>query len=53
MTIYSASGTRLDRMIEMTRDTSLNALVIDVKDDNGNMLFYTEAAEKFAPRPMS
>ncbi len=49
MTIYSASGTRLDRMIEMTRDTSLNALVIDVKDDNGNMLFYTEAAEKFAP----
>ncbi|NLJ41945.1 MAG: SH3 domain-containing protein [Clostridiales bacterium] len=49
MTIYSASGGRLDTMIEMTKTTGLNAFVIDVKDDNGNMLFYTEAAEKFAP----
>jgi hypothetical protein len=49
MTIYSASGARLDQMIEMARNTSLNAFVIDVKDDNGNMLFYTEAAERFAP----
>ena len=53
MTIYSASGARLDQMIEMARNTSLNAFVIDVKDDNGNMLFYTEAAERFARKPMS
>ena len=49
LTVYSASGSRLDKMIEMTKNTGLNAFVIDVKDDNGNMLFYTQAAEKYAP----
>ncbi len=50
LTVYSASGSRLDRLIEMTKKTGLNTFVIDVKDDNGNMLFYTQAAEKFAPK---
>ncbi len=50
VTVYSASGSRLDSLIEMTKRTGINTFVIDVKDDNGNMLFYTEAAEKYAPK---
>ena len=50
VTVYSASGSRLDSLIEMTKKTGINTFVIDVKDDNGNMLFYTKAAEKFAPK---
>lgn len=49
LTLYSASGERLDKLIEMTKRTEINTFVIDVKDDNGNMLFATEAAEKFNP----
>jgi hypothetical protein len=49
LTLYSASGERLDKLIEMTKRTEINTFVIDVKDDNGNMLFYTEAAEKYSP----
>ena len=48
-TLYSASGSRLEKLIEMTKTTKINAFVIDVKDDNGNMLFKTAAAEKFVP----
>jgi len=33
----------------MTKRTKINAFVIDVKDDNGNMLFKTAAADKFVP----
>ncbi len=50
LTVYSASGSRLDKLIEMTKNTGINTFVIDVKDDNGNMLFYTKAAEKYAPK---
>ncbi len=50
VTVYSASDSRLDSLIEMTKKTGINTFVIDVKDDNGNMLFYTKAAEKFAPK---
>lgn len=49
LTAYSASGARLDELIEMTKTTDINTFVIDVKDDVGNMLFKTEAADKFAP----
>lgn len=49
LTVYSASGARLDKLIEMSKRTEINTFVIDVKDDNGNMLFATEAAEKFNP----
>ncbi|MDF2532864.1 MAG: hypothetical protein K0Q65_2445 [Clostridia bacterium] len=49
LTLYSASGARLDKLIEMSKRTEINTFVIDVKDDNGNMLFATEAAEKFNP----
>lgn len=49
LTLYSASGARLDKLIEMAKRTEINTFVIDVKDDNGNMLFATEAAAKFNP----
>lgn len=49
VTIHSASGKRLDDLIELAKKTNINAFVIDVKDDNGNMLFATEAAEKYSP----
>lgn len=49
VTIYSASGKKLDQLIELAKTTNINTFVIDVKDDNGNMLFATKAAEKFSP----
>lgn len=49
LTLYSASNDRLDKLIEMTKRTKINTFVIDVKDDNGNMLFATKAAEKYSP----
>ncbi|SKA81372.1 hypothetical protein SAMN05443428_10451 [Caloramator quimbayensis] len=49
VTLYSASNSRIDELIEMTKRTGINAFVIDVKDDNGTMLFPTKAAEKYAP----
>lgn len=49
LTLYSASNHRLDQLIEMAKRTEINTFVIDVKDDNGNMLFKTKAAEKFSP----
>ncbi len=49
LTIYSAGGARLDKLIEMSKRTKINTFVIDVKDDNGHMLFKTKAAEKFSP----
>ncbi|SHJ73270.1 putative glycoside hydrolase [Paramaledivibacter caminithermalis] len=50
VTIHSAAGKRLDELIEMTKRTNINTFVIDVKDDHGNMLFATKAAEKFSPK---
>lgn len=49
LTIYSAGGQRLDRLIAMAKRTGINAFVIDVKDDSGFMLFPTKAAEQYAP----
>ncbi len=49
LTIYSASGSRVDRLIDMASRTGINTFVIDVKDDKGYMLFRTEAAEKYSP----
>ncbi|NLM44901.1 MAG: SH3 domain-containing protein [Clostridiales bacterium] len=50
VTIWSAAGSRLDSLIEMSKRTDINAFVIDVKDDRGYMLFPTKAAEKFSPK---
>lgn len=49
LTIYSASNSRLDQLIQTAEKTGINTFVIDVKDDSGYMLFETKAAEKFSP----
>lgn len=46
VTGYKASGS-IDSLIELTKRTEINSFVIDVKDDNGNMLFFSETAEKY------
>ena len=48
--IYTASGKKLDSFIEMTKRTEINAFVIDVKDDNGHLLFKMDAGDKYAPK---
>ena len=49
VTVNSAAGAKLDSLIKLAEETEINAFVIDVKDDFGNMLFKTKAAEKYAP----
>jgi hypothetical protein len=36
---WAALGTKLDRLIDVARKTEINALVIDVKDDRGFVLY--------------
>ncbi len=49
VTGHSAAGAKLDKLIDLANRTAINAFVIDVKDDNGNMLFYSETAAKYSP----
>ncbi len=42
-------GDNLDYLIELARTTDINTFVIDVKDDSGNLLFKSKAAEKYMP----
>ncbi|MEJ8553547.1 putative glycoside hydrolase [Tepidibacter sp. Z1-5] len=50
VTINSILGDNLDRLIKLCNESEINAFVVDVKDDYGNMLFKTNASEKFAPK---
>lgn len=45
----TASNERLDEMIALIDETKLNAMVVDVKDDNGYLLFHSPTAEKLNP----
>ncbi|MBS7527267.1 hypothetical protein KHM83_11300 [Fusibacter paucivorans] len=45
----SASTARIDELIDLIDQTSLNTMVIDVKDDSGKLLFYTDAAGQYNP----
>lgn len=38
VTGYSAGGSRMDSLVNLLNDTELNSMVIDVKDDHGNMM---------------
>lgn len=49
LTETSANNQKFDSLIELANTSDINAFVIDVKDDNGNLLFYSEAAEKYNP----
>ncbi len=49
VTGHTASNDRMDELIQLIDETELNAVVIDVKDDSGYMLYPSSAAEKFNP----
>lgn len=49
VSIYSAASARWQELLDLATSTDINALVIDVKDDRGQMLFKTRAAEKHNP----
>lgn len=49
VTVNSAASAHLDTLIKLADETEINAFVIDVKDDYGNMLFRTKAASLFCP----
>lgn len=38
VTGYSAAGEKMNSLVNMLNDTSLNAMVVDVKDDHGSMM---------------
>lgn len=42
VTGYSAAGEKMDDLIQFTNDTEINAMVIDFKDDHGNIVLETE-----------
>ncbi len=46
---HIAAHKKLDDLIALANRSAINAFVIDVKDDNGNMLFYSETAAKYSP----
>ncbi len=49
LTAYSAGSSRVDELIELADKTRINAFVINMKDDNGSMLFETETASRLNP----
>ena len=50
VTSSSASlNKKLDELIALTKRTKINAFVIDVKEDDGTLLFKMEAGEKYNP----
>ena len=49
VTSSTAGSSKIDSLIKMANRSQINAFVIDVKDDNGRMLFHTDAAEVYCP----
>lgn len=49
VTISTVTGSGYDELIQLVEQTDLNAMVIDVKDDNEWLLFHSKAAEKYNP----
>ena len=54
----SAGGSRMESLIELVDSTNLNAMVIDIKEDHGNLTFkpekdspYADIAEPFVDNP--
>ncbi|RIW35367.1 GTP-binding protein [Bacillus salacetis] len=45
VTGHSAGGGRFDTLIDLIDNTDLNAMVIDIKDDWGNITYQTEESE--------
>ncbi|MFZ3589230.1 putative glycoside hydrolase [Bacillus sp. DJP31] len=47
VTGHSAGGDRFDRLVKLMDDTDLNAMVIDIKDDWGNLTYIPEPSSPF------
>lgn len=45
----SFTSSKLDELIKIANETEINAFVIDIKDDFGNVLFHSKAAEQYVP----
>mgnify|MGYP001014993320 CR=1 FL=1 len=45
VTAYSAGGSRMSSLLELVDRTGLNAMVIDIKDDNGYITYKTDNPE--------
>ncbi len=48
VTAHSAGGARFDTLTKLMDDTDLNAMVIDVKDDVGNVTYEPEESSPYA-----
>ena len=47
VTSHSAGGSRFETLVDLVDNTDLNAMVIDVKDDYGNLTFKPEEGSSF------
>lgn len=47
LTGHSAGGSRFDTLIDLINNTELNAMVIDVKDDHGNLTFKPDESSPY------
>jgi hypothetical protein len=49
-TLYTvSSASRLEALLRIADTTAINALVVDVKDDRGHLLFPTQSAKRYHP----
>ncbi|MCA1059488.1 putative glycoside hydrolase [Rossellomorea aquimaris] len=48
VTAHSAGGARFDTLTKLMDDTDLNAMVIDIKDDVGNLTYVPESSSPYA-----
>ncbi|WYV02314.1 putative glycoside hydrolase [Oceanobacillus sp. FSL H7-0719] len=49
----SAGGSRFDELLNLTENTSLNSMVIDIKEDHGNLTFKPDEDSPFADIAMN
>ncbi len=49
MTRYSSTPTRIKHFLNVIKGTDINTFVIDIKNERGQLLFRSEAAEKHIP----
>lgn len=49
LTANTAASKRIDDLIQLAKETDINAFVIDVKNDNGQILFKSEVAAQQNP----
>lgn len=49
ISIYTAASPRLEELLDLAAQSEINAFVIDVKDDRGQMLYHSAIAERLNP----